>query len=62
MWWHTYIIPAFARLRQENYKLQASLGYTVTVCLNNRKEEKERNQVKKEENTVEVRNRGIVWS
>lgn len=26
------IIPALSRLRQEDLKFQASLGYTVTLC------------------------------
>jgi hypothetical protein len=26
-WWHTPVIPALGRLRQENHEFEASLGY-----------------------------------
>jgi hypothetical protein len=28
-WWHTYVIPVLWRLRQENFKVEASLGYKM---------------------------------
>jgi hypothetical protein len=34
MWWCTLIIPPLRRQRQEDYKCQASLGYTMTSNLN----------------------------
>jgi hypothetical protein len=27
-WWHTFVIPALMRLRKEDLKCEASLGYT----------------------------------
>jgi hypothetical protein len=44
-WWYTSVIPTVRRLRQEDYKFKASLGYRefwaslgniVTLCLKNR--------------------------
>lgn len=29
-WWHGPVIPAFVRLRQEDYKFKVSLGYKVS--------------------------------
>lgn len=29
MWWHTLVIPAPRRYRQENSELQIILGYTI---------------------------------
>jgi hypothetical protein len=29
-WWHTPITPALGRLRQEDLKVEASLGYIVS--------------------------------
>jgi hypothetical protein len=29
MWWHTLIIPALRRQRQEDHKFKVSLGYIV---------------------------------
>jgi hypothetical protein len=34
--WCTLVIPAFRRLRNEDLKLEASLGYVVTPCLKNK--------------------------
>lgn len=31
MWWHIPIIPAFGRLRQEDYEVEAILGYIVSL-------------------------------
>lgn len=45
-WWHTPIIPAFRRQRQEGcYKFMASLSY-MRCCL--KKEKKKRKKGKKE--------------
>jgi hypothetical protein len=30
MWWYMSVIPALERLRQEEYKLKASLSYIVS--------------------------------
>jgi hypothetical protein len=32
-WQYMPIIPALGRLRQEDHKLETSLGYTVSLCL-----------------------------
>jgi hypothetical protein len=36
--WHTPVIPALGRLRQEDLKFKASLVYIVKPCLKNPKE------------------------
>jgi hypothetical protein len=41
VWWHTYIIPTFEKLRQEDHKLQASLGYTKRLYLSKIRKGKE---------------------
>jgi hypothetical protein len=33
VWWHTPIMPALQRVRQEDAQLQASLGHAVRLCL-----------------------------
>jgi hypothetical protein len=33
VWWHTPVMPAFRRLRQENCEFEARLGYIATPCL-----------------------------
>jgi hypothetical protein len=33
IWWYMPEIPTFGRLRQEDHKLEASLGYIVRSCL-----------------------------
>jgi hypothetical protein len=35
VWWFTTIIPALKRLRQEAREFEASLDYTVKLCLKN---------------------------
>jgi hypothetical protein len=37
VWWHTPEFPALRRLRQEDSKFKASLGYTAKPCLKNQK-------------------------
>jgi hypothetical protein len=32
-WWHTLVIPALRRLRQENCEFKSSLGYIARPCL-----------------------------
>jgi hypothetical protein len=39
-WWYTYAIPALRRLRQEDLKFKASLGYTARPHLKRKKERK----------------------
>jgi hypothetical protein len=34
-WWHTFVILALGRLRQEDYKIQDSLSYRARPCFNN---------------------------
>jgi hypothetical protein len=34
-WWCTPAIPAFGRLRPEDFKFNITLGYMVRPCLNN---------------------------
>jgi hypothetical protein len=36
-WWHMPIIPALGRLKQEDHKFEASLGYIVRSCLKKKK-------------------------
>jgi hypothetical protein len=36
-WWHTPVIPAFQRLRQEDFEFEANLGYTGKSYLKKRK-------------------------
>jgi hypothetical protein len=36
VWWHTPIIPALGRPRQEDYKFKASLGYRAKSFLKNK--------------------------
>jgi hypothetical protein len=38
MWWHAFIIPALMRLRQEDLKFEASLGYTARCYLEEQKQ------------------------
>lgn len=38
VWWNTAIIPAFVRLKQEDFKFHTMLGCTVRLCLKSRKE------------------------
>lgn len=33
VWWHTPVIPALEKLRQEDHKLEASLGYRARPCI-----------------------------
>jgi hypothetical protein len=37
-------IPLFKRLRQEDHKFQASLGYTARPCLKRLKKQKEKKE------------------
>jgi hypothetical protein len=39
---HT-VIPALRKLRQDDLKFEASLGYTARSCLNNNKIKQEKN-------------------
>jgi hypothetical protein len=38
MWWGMPLFPVLGRLRQEDHKFKASLGYLVRVCLKTPKE------------------------
>jgi hypothetical protein len=33
VWWHTSVIPALRRLKQEDVKFKAYLNYIVRLCL-----------------------------
>jgi hypothetical protein len=52
MWWHTPVITALRRLRQEDHEFEVSLGYVVKCCVNKKKrkegERRERERRKKE--------------
>jgi hypothetical protein len=37
---HTHVIPAVGRLRQEDHKFKASLGYVMRLCLKNKQANK----------------------
>jgi hypothetical protein len=37
VWWHTSVISALGRLRQEDHKFKASLGYIVRSWLKKKK-------------------------
>jgi hypothetical protein len=42
-WWCTLVIPALRRLRQEDWNLEANLGYTSRrTCLKKREREREK--------------------
>jgi hypothetical protein len=41
MWWYIPVILAIRRLRQEDYKFKASLGYTGRTCVKTNKQQKE---------------------
>jgi hypothetical protein len=45
VWWQTLVISTLRRLRQENYKFKASLGFILRPYLN-----KQRKQKKKQAN------------
>jgi hypothetical protein len=36
VWWHTPVILVLRRLRQENFKFKASLGYKNPKSINNK--------------------------
>jgi hypothetical protein len=36
VWWYTPILPAPVRLKQEDYKFKASLGYKARPCFKNK--------------------------
>jgi hypothetical protein len=42
VWWLLPIIPVLGRLKQEDCKFKANLGYTEKHCLKKRKEGKEK--------------------
>jgi hypothetical protein len=41
-WWHTPVIPALGKLRQEDREFEASLGFTVRTCVCVRERERAR--------------------
>jgi hypothetical protein len=41
VWWLTFVIPALGRLRQEEHKFKARLGYIVRSCLKQLKKNNE---------------------
>jgi hypothetical protein len=45
-WWCTLVIPALRRLRQEDWNLEANLGYTSRrTCLKKREREREKRKI-----------------
>jgi hypothetical protein len=43
-WWCTSVIPAFGRVRQEDYEFEASVGYIMRPCLKIKKKQKRKNE------------------
>jgi hypothetical protein len=41
VWWYVSLIPALKRLRQEDNKFEASLGYTANPCLKTKNQNKQ---------------------
>jgi hypothetical protein len=37
VWWHTSLIPAIGKLRQEGHNFKANLGYIMRTCLKRKK-------------------------
>lgn len=38
MWWHTLVITALGRLRQEDHKFEFSVAYTMEFCIKKQKQ------------------------
>jgi hypothetical protein len=45
-WWYMPVMPAFGRLRQEDHKLEATLGYIARPCLKTKQQNNKKTYTK----------------